>query len=385
MPQQKASPRPHISDRVKSEPFQPSFIAPEEPMETAKFIVPEPPNIPVSDDADDSERMSEANDSSQSKNTRMSYDSAWRTFGAWCAGRSLTALPADTTTIVSYLADCSDRGLRMSTIRAARSAIGNRHRRSHGSDPTATPEVRAVLSDLARHDTRPQHRARPLTAEDMEAVRATACIPRQTSGSSPRYESPEAAERRGRMDIAIFSLLRDPLIGRSALAELRWGDIECVPDGSGRITVRKSKAGQDGGDQALFISPATVKDLNCIRPDGVTLDSEARVIDLTPGQIGRRVRRVAQVAGLGDGYSGHSGRVGMAQDLAASGASMQAVMVAGRWQSERMPALYARRQINDQDAVAEYYKRHSTRLRLPRVAQGLREQTQPHGKGGRAE
>ena len=368
MDQQKASPRPPISNSVNPEPFQPSFIAPEEPRETTKFIVPEPPNAPVGVIADDSEMMSAAMDSSESKNTKLSYDSAWGSFEGWCFERSLTALPADTGTICDYLADCSARGLRIATIRAARSGIGNRHRRSHGSDPTATPEVRAVLSDLARHDTRPQHRASPLTAEDMEAVRATACIPRQTSGSSPRYESPEAAERRGRMDVAIFALLRDPLIGRSELAELRWGDIECVPDGSGRITVRKSKAGQDGGDQALFISPATVKALNGIRPDGVTLDSEARVIGLTAGQIYRRVRRVAQVAGLGDGYSGHSGRVGMAQDLTASGTSMQAVMVAGRWKSERMPALYTRRPTDDQDAVAEYYKRHSTRLRLPRVA-----------------
>ena len=170
------------------------------------------------------------------------------------------------------------------------------------------------------------------------------------------------------MDIAILSLLRDPLLGRSKLAELRWGDIECVPDGSGRITVRKWKAGQDGEYQVRFISSDTVEDVEYIRPHGMTVDSEARVIDLTPGQIGRRVRKAAKVAGLGDGHSGHSGRVGMAQDLAASGTGMSAVMVAGRWKSERMPALYTRRQTDDQEAVAEYYKRQSTRLRLPRVA-----------------
>ena len=385
MDQHKAPPRPPNSDKVNPEPFQPFLLAWEEPKETTEPLVPEPPNCPVGVIADDSERIPAPIDSSQSTNTKRSYDSAWGSFEGWCFERSLTALPADTGTICDYLADCSTRGLRIATIRSARAAIGDRHRRSHGSDPTATSEVRVVLSDLSRHDQRPQHRARPLTAEDMEAVRATACIPRQTSGPSPRHESPEAAERRGRMDIAILSLLRDPLIGRSELAELQWGDIECLPDGSGRITVRKWKAGRDGEYQVRFISSDTVEDVEYIRPHGMTVDFDARVIDLTPGQIGRRVGKAAQVAGLGDGYSGHSGRVGMAQDLAASGTSMQAVMVAGRWKSERMPALYTRRKTDDQEAVAEYYKRQSMRSKLPRVAEDLREHTQPQGKGARSE
>ena len=257
--------------------------------------------------------------------------------------------------------DSSTRGLRIATIRSARAAIGDRHRRSHGIDPTATPEVKAVMSDLAKRDMRAQGQAKPLTANDMGEIRATACIPRKTSGTTPRHESPTVAERRGRMDLAILSLLRDTLLGRSKLAELRWCDVEYRPDGSGRITVRSPKTGQIGGNQALFISPATVKDLEFIRPDGVTFDSDARVIGLTVSQIYRRVRRAAQSAGLGDGYSANSGRVGMARDLVASGMDMQAVMVAGRWKSERMPAKYTRRQTGDQDAVAEYYKRQSTR------------------------
>ena len=361
MDQDKAPPPTPISDSVNPEQFQPSFIAPEEPMETTKFIVPEPPDVPVCVIADDSEKMPAATNSSQSKNTRMSYDSAWRTFGTWCAGQRLTALPADTTTIVSYLADCSGRGLRMSTIRAARAAIADRHRKSIGIDPTATPDVRAVLSDIAKHETRPENQAKPLTAADMDQVRATVCNPRQTSGTSRRQESPKAAERRGRMDLAILSLLRDQLIGPSELVGIRWCDVEYLPDGSGRIIIRSPKTDPDGGNQALFISPATVTDLEYIRPDDLTFDSEARVIGLTVSQIYRRVRGAAQSAGLGDGYSANSGRVGMARDLAASGMDMQAVMVAGRWKSERMPAKYTRRQTGDQDAVAEYYKRQSTK------------------------
>ena len=380
MDQHKAPPRPPNSDKVNPEPFQPSFIAPEEPMETARFIVPEPPNIPVSDDADDSEKMPAATNSSQSKNTRMSYDSAWKAFERWCFERSLTALPADTGTICAYLADCSERGLRIATIRAARAAVGDRHWRSHGSNPTATPKVKAVLSELARHDPRPQHRARPLTAKDMDKIRATACNPRKTSGTTPRQESSEAAERRGRKDIAIISLLRDSLLRRSELAWLRWCDVQYLSDGSGRITIRNPK-----GDQVLFISQATVDDLENLQPDGVTVDSEAKVIGLSASQIHRRFCMAVQTAGLGPGYSSQSGRVGMARDLDESGTDPRAVMAAGRWKSARMPALYTRRQTDNKDAVAEYYKRQSTSQKLPQVARGLRGQTKPRGKGARAE
>ena len=59
---------------------------------------------------------------------------------------------------------------------------------------------------------------------------------------------------------------------------------------------------------------------------------------MSPKQIGRRVQAAAKAAGLGEGFSGHSGRVGMAQDLAATGVELPALMTAGRWKSSRMPA-----------------------------------------------
>ena len=332
--------------------FQLSFLPPEGLGEAMAHFEPDgtpnPPNSPVSIIGDDIEKMPEVIDSSQAENTRRNYDRAWGAFECWCGYWSLTALPADTKTICDYLVDCSERGFRISTIRAARAAIGDRHWRSHGIDPTATPEVKAALSSLAQGDTRPQVQARPLTNEALDKVRATACNPRQTWGTSRRQESPESAERRGRMDIAMLSLLRDSLLGVSELAELRWRDIKLLADGSGSINVRKWKAEQGGADQVISISQAAVKDLQYIRPEGETIDSETKVIGLTACQIGRRVRKAAQIAGLGDGYSGHSGRVGMALDLAASGTDRQAIMTAGRWKSKRMPDLYIGSQAVDQ-------------------------------------
>lgn len=56
---------------------------------------------------------------------------------------------------------------------------------------------------------------------------------------------------------------------------------------------------------------------------------------LGSGQVNRIYKRIARNAGLDDlvveGISGHSMRVGAAQDLLNSGASMPIIMRRGRW------------------------------------------------------
>ena len=86
------------------------------------------------------------------------------------------------------------------------------------------------------------------------------------------------------------------------------------------------------------------------------MDPSTPVFGLSASQIGRRVAAAAKAAGLGDGFTGHSGRVGMAQDLAAAGVELPALMQAGRWQSSKMPARYTERQAAGRGAVARYYQ-----------------------------
>ena len=61
---------------------------------------------------------------------------------------------------------------------------------------------------------------------------------------------------------------------------------------------------------------------------------------LSGRQIGRRVWAACQAAGLSDSFTGHSDRVGMAPDLAKTGAELPALMTIGRWRSSTMPARY---------------------------------------------
>ncbi len=79
---------------------------------------------------------------------------------------------------------------------------------------------------------------------------------------------------------------------------------------------------------------------------------------LAGGEVPRILKRLVKRAGLEPGaISGHSLRVGMAQDLVASGADLPAVMQAGRWKSPTMPARYAERLLAGRGAVARLHKR----------------------------
>jgi len=148
-------------------------------------------------------------------------------------------------------------------------------------------------------------------------------------------------------------VMRDAMLRRSEAAALTWSDVECVPDGTGRLTVRRSKADQagpgrraphrlrhDGGAGAR--SPG----VSGSREPGVRRPRRARHRRPHP-QGGPRRRPRGRLLG-------HSPRVGMARDLAASGTT--ALMMAGRRRSERMPALYARGELARRGPVARYYR-----------------------------
>ena len=159
------------------------------------------------------------------------------------------------------------------------------------------------------------------------------------------------------MDVALLSVLRDGLLRRSEAAELRWGDLELQEDGSARLHVRRSKTDPEAEGVVLYIGQEATQALQAIMPeDTAVVDPAAPVFELSASQIGRRIDAAAKAAGLGEGFTGHSGRVGMAQDLAASGVELPELMTAGRWKSSRMPARYTERQAAGRGAVARYYQ-----------------------------
>ena len=198
----------------------------------------------------------------------------------------------------------------MATVRQARAAI------VRGADLTGWPRpdgpaVAETVRGLGRLLRGPQKQAAPLHAEALAAIRATALTPRRTRGG--HTETAEHARRRGLVDIALASVLRDGLLRVSEAAALRWGDMELAVDG--RIRIAESKGDQEGEGAVLYLGPAAVEALMAIRPGDAVVDASTTVFCLHPDTIRRRLQQAARAAGLPDWRSitGHSGRVGMAQ------------------------------------------------------------------------
>ena len=117
-----------------------------------------------------------------------------------------------------------------------------------------------------------------------------------------------------------MAALSDGGLRRSEAWSLTWGDVQRWDDGSGRITVIRSKTDVEAVGAVVAITPAAMKALDVIWPAGVGGDE--KVFGLSESQIARRVKVIARAAGLADWefYSGHSGRVGMARRMAQNGA-----------------------------------------------------------------
>jgi integrase len=110
------------------------------------------------------------------------------------------------------------------------------------------------------------------------------------------------------------------------------------------ILLRKSKTNQDSTGKWLYLSPRAHKELMGWMkkiPEGQEMlffglnRAQDFGVNIGAGQINRIYKRIAKNAGLSEieigRISGHSMRVGAAQDLINSGASMPIIMQRGRW------------------------------------------------------
>ena len=92
--------------------------------------------------------------------------------------------------------------------------------------------------------------------------------------------------------------------------------------------------------------------LTALRPANAA--PEALVFRGLNGQsIGRRFAAAAKSAGI-EGVTAHSGRVGLASELTAAGASTTETMLAGGWKTARMVAHYSAGASAERGAVAKY-------------------------------
>ena len=251
-----------------------------------------------------------------SDHTHRAYAGAWRRFREWTAGRGLSSLPADPAILILYLEHLVQEGRAKTTIRTAASAVSAAHRAagSSGGNPSAHEDVKDFLRGVER-EAPPQRQVAAMMPDVISAIRATARTPRRGRGG--RMENSETAEARARVDVE------------------RWAD------GSGRLTILRSKTDQEGKGAVVAVTPACLRALDAIRPENPG-DGD-RVFRLSIRQMANRIKDAVAAAGFdGDVFSGHSGRVGLARMMSGAGAPTETTIRQGRWKSAEMVRRYTR-------------------------------------------
>ena len=301
---------------------------------------------------------------SLSEATRRSYETGWSQWQQFARDKGWCELPAQPKQLAMWAQHLSDTGARAATVAVRLAAVGWAHRHTldesgqpHPS-PTKDPRVTAVLAGLRRRqaiDGSARRQANALSAEDLAAIETAAQAPRTRRG---RPETPQQTYKRACVEIALVRMMRDGLLRIGEAAAARWDDLVFDSDGSATLRIRRSKTDQAGEGAEVWLSPPTavaLKRLRDVQGSAAEVDGARIVGAVSARTVARRLTAVYVAAGLGPGYSGHSGRVGMAQDLAASGAGLPAIMTAGRWKSSTMPAHYTARQAARTGAVAAWY------------------------------
>ena len=286
-------------------------------------------------------------DASISVNTRRAYAGALRRLDAWRG-----AAPVDDASLAVYLGELFEAGRAPATAALAVAAV--RFRAKLAGQPAPAGEATArVLGGYRRTAAdRGRGQAAPLRADGLAAILATADRPR-TDGRG--VESPTTAHRRGRLDAVIASLLFMGGLRRSEVSALEWRDVSDARDGDGvLLTVRTSKTNQEGdAADVRYLKNGAANAIRTLRAAAAAAATD-RVIGLSPLQIQRRFTAAARAAGIEARVTAHSGRVGLASELTARGASTTEVMLAGNWKTARMVAHYSAGATAERGAVQKY-------------------------------
>ena len=141
-------------------------------------------------------------------NTRAKYRSVRTTLEDWTSDRAVLGLPASPALMAAYLSHpAEDRRLSVATVRVHMVALASTHKATNNEDSTDNEGIRRLLQGISWAHGRAERQAKPLTAEALAAVKATANGRRSLGRGGRRQESAERASWRGRADVALLSVL----------------------------------------------------------------------------------------------------------------------------------------------------------------------------------
>ena len=172
--------------------------------------------------------------------TATEYLRFTHTWSKWAEERGYQVVPAKASDLAQFVESKARDGFKPNTIVAYAIGISSYHLFIGLANP-ATEEIKDVLAGIKRRYGSPSLKTPGITLEVMEVIENTARKPRV--GRSGKTETAEEAERRGLVDIALISFMRDGLLRYEHLCDLCWGDIIGNGDGSGKVRIITSNGG----------------------------------------------------------------------------------------------------------------------------------------------
>jgi site-specific recombinase XerD len=262
--------------------------------------------------------------------TLRAYRSDFAEFIGFCETQGLEVFPPNPLTLADFIAHISDKDRSSASIRRAIAGISTIYRLNRMPDPNKDPEVVIAMKRMHRKLGRAANQAQGITSELLDKLLAAIDY-------SPR----------GIRNRALLLIAYDTLCRRSELVSLQIQDIRTVEkDGTGHtaILLRRSKTDQESSGRWLHLSERSQTALKAwldILPSNegpIFRRINQRMENINPlaaSQVNRIFKRIAQNAKIDENLikriSGHSCRVGAAQDLVNSGASLPIIMSKGRW------------------------------------------------------
>ena len=264
-----------------------------------------------------------------SPSTIRAYRANFAVFIRYCEEQGTSPLPSQPQTVTKFIAHLSNGHLQSASIRIAIVAIAAIHRLNRFDDPTKDPDVALEVRRMYRKLGRASNQALGVTQPILEKLISV------TDDSL-----------RGIRDRTLLLLAYDSLCRRSELVSLRIEDVSNLGTDKGlQIRLRKSKTDPNAMGTWLHLSERTQQaiedwiDASGIE-DGFLIRRMTKHGGILPrgisgGHINRIYKHLAAQAKLDskmiEHISGHSMRVGSAQDLLVSGASLPMLMSRGRW------------------------------------------------------
>jgi site-specific recombinase XerD len=260
--------------------------------------------------------------------TIRAYRSNFEAFINYCDENNVSALPAEPEIVAKYIRKLSDGRLKSSSIKIAVASIAAIHNLNSITDPAHHLDVKIEMRRMYRILGRYAKQAYGINKDLLDKMLAA------TNDSL-----------RGVRDRAILLVAYDSLCRRSELVSLEFEDVLInQKDGSIKLTLRKSKTDPHGIGKNLYLSNKTQQALKeWIIKSEIASGKIFRAItatgkikeSLNSSHIGRIYKRIAELCMVDQSIirniSGHSMRVGAAQDLMLSGATLPILMNRGRW------------------------------------------------------